>query len=254
MNDPRRLFRYVLAFAGLLTTLYAVTGLIGVAVTTFALSNNVFTGSDDARIRASLYLAELIFGLPVWLVSWSLSTPCGRLGRGAELARASPLPWSGLRSRLDCRNVRVKRSPELLPHPAQHGENGRTVRDAIFSASRVLVFGVAWWYHARIGRSERGLQEVDRAHDLGVYLLAGFSLAMLASGLVQAFGQGLRGLVDYLQPGLVVGPVRSVWARWGDIVAQILAGGLVWGAVWRYDLARGGTRRLRVVFLYIVLI
>jgi len=77
---------------------------------------------------------------------------------------------------------------------------------------------------------------------------------MLASGLVEAFGQGLRDLVGYRQPGLVVGPVRSVWARWGDIVAQILAGGLVWGAVWRYDLARGGTRRLRVVFLYIVLI
>jgi len=144
LNDPRRLFRYVLAFAGLQTTLYAVTGLIGVAVTTFALSNNVFMGSDDARIRASLYLVELIVGLPVWLVSWSLSqrragasaeernSRARRLFLGVVFAVASIVAMYALNAVLSY----------YLTLPSTE-INGRTVRDAMFSASRVVVFGAA---------------------------------------------------------------------------------------------------------------
>lgn len=255
MNDPRRFFRYVLAFAGMLTALYAVTGLLGLAVTTIALRGDVLTGAEDARIRASLYLAALIVGTPVWLGFWMASRRRAlgseeerdsserRLFLGAVFALTSVVALYALHTFL--------RYLFTLPGA---GDAEPTGRNAVFAAARLLTYGAAWLYHARIGWRERSPRDEDALHDLAVYVLAGFSLAFLASGVAQAISQILRDLIGSTQPALLAEPVRSVWDRWGGIAAWLLSGGPVWAAIWQYDLARGGARRVRVVYLYIVLL
>lgn len=255
MNDPRRLFRYVLAFAGLLTVLYAVTGLLGLALTTLALQGSTLSGGEDTRIRASLYLAELIIGLPTWLAFWVMSqrraaasreernSPERRFFLGAVFAFTSIVALFALHSVLRY----------LLTLPGM-GDTGNTAQDTLFSAARLLVFGAAWVYYARLGWSERSARDEDALHDLAVCLLAGFSLAFLVVGVTQAISQILADLVGITQPELLAGSARSVWDRWGSIAALVLSGGLLWGAVWQYDLSRGGARRVRVVYLYIILL
>ena len=70
MAATRRLFSYPMAFAGLLTVLYAVAGLAALIVTTVTLRESTLVGGEDTRSRASFYLAALIVGLPLWLGFW----------------------------------------------------------------------------------------------------------------------------------------------------------------------------------------
>nr|MDQ3328396.1 DUF5671 domain-containing protein [Chloroflexota bacterium] len=145
MNDPRRLFRYVLAFAGLLTALYAVTGLLGLVITITALQETVLSGGDDNRVRASLYLAELIVGLPVWFAFWTASqrrataseeerdSTARRVFLGATFAVTSVVALFALHS--------VLRYVCTLPGT---GDSSPTPQDTVFSAARLLIFGIIW--------------------------------------------------------------------------------------------------------------
>ncbi len=255
MNDPRRLFRYVLAFAGLLTVLYAVTGLLGLALTTLTLQSSTLSGGEDTRIRASLYLAELIIGLPIWLALWISSQ---RRARASLEERNAPERRFFLGAVFACTSIvalfalhSVLRYVLTLPGT---GDADHTAQDTLFSAARLLVFGAAWVYYAHLGWCERNLHDEDALHDLAVYLLAGFSLAFLAVGVTQAISQILTDLVGATRTHLLAGSTRSVWDRWGSIAALILSGGLLWGAIWQYDLSRGGARPVRVGYLYIILL
>ena len=255
MNDPRRSFRYILAFAGLLTALYAVTGLLGLAISLTALRDNVLSSTDDNRVRASLYLAELIVGLPVWLALWIASqrrvessdeerdSAARRVFLGTTFAFTSVVALFALHS--------VLRYVFTLPGTS---DIDPTAQNAVFSVARLFVFGAAWLYHARIGWTERGPQEDDEAHDVAVSVLAGFSLMFLAIGAVQALGESLGNLISSGQPVFSGVLPRSIWDRWGAIAAWILSGGFVWAAIWQYELSRGGARRVRVAYLWIVLL
>ncbi len=255
MSDPRRLFRYVLTFVGLVTVLYAVTGLLGLAITLTVLQDSMLSTTDDNRVRASLYLAELIVGLPVWLALWTVTqrragvyddergSTARRVFLGATFALSSVVALYALQT--------VLRYTFTIPG-TRNGDP--SAQDAAFAAARLLVFGAAWLYHARIGWTERGQRQEDEAHDLAVAVLAGFSLAFLATGVVQVLGETLRTVVDSGQPVFSGELRRSIWDRWGAIAARILSGGILWGTIWQYDLHRGRVRRIRVGYLYIVLL
>lgn len=252
--DPERIFIYALSFAGLLATLYAVAGLAATVIVTITQQSNVLIGTSEVRDRTSYYLASIVVGLPVWLVFWRLAqrravlSPAERQSRERRLylagvfAVASVVALFGLHDLLHM----------LLTLP---GTDDRTlsVRNGIFAGARLLIWGAAWLFYARLGWRERSPRDQDEPHDLAVYVLSGFSLAFLTIGL----GQALHEIVGDAIPGgstLLAPTNASLWQIWGEIAAWTLSGGAVWAAIWRYDLLRAGRRPLRVLYLYVVVI
>jgi hypothetical protein len=232
-----------------------VTGLLGLAITLTVLQDNVLSTTEDNRVRASLYLAELIVGLPVWLALWTVTqrraglsdeergSTARRVFLGATFALTSVVALFALHT--------VLRYAFTIPG-TRNGDP--SAQDAAFAAARLLIFGAAWLYHATVSWMEHGQREEDEAHDFAVAVLAGCSLAFLATGVVQALGESLRTGLDSGQPVFSGELRRSIWDRWGAIAARILSGGMFWGAIWQYDLHRGGVRRIRVGCLYLVLL
>jgi hypothetical protein len=254
MAASRRLLSYVIAFAGLLAALYAVTGLLALFVTRVTLRANVLVGVEDMRSRVSFYLAALLVGAPLWLGFWlsaqrraravpdERNAPERRLFLGAVFATTSVVALFALHTLLA--------TLLTLPGPV---ETRRPALDGILAGARLLVYGAAWLGYARIGWRELSPQAEDAAHDLAVYVLSGFALGFLATGVVQALRQLIGDILRSGGPTLLGGSAGSVWTVWGSIAALILSGGLTWAAVWQYDLERG-RRELRAVYLYLVLL
>lgn len=249
--DALRIFIYALSFAGLLATLYAVSGLVATIVATIVQHSNVLAGSSGQRDRTSYYVAALIVGLPIWLGLWQRAQR--RVSRSTEEGQARERQWYvaaifavtsvvalfGLHSVLSD----LLRAPDI-------GDTATSIRDAIFAGARVLVWGIAWLMYARLGWRERSPRDTGTTHDLAVYILTGFALVFLVIGLNGAIRQltaNLTGLSEGYQLA------SNDWLTWGGIAAWILSGGAVWAATWRYDLWRGGRRPLRVIYLYLVL-
>jgi hypothetical protein len=243
MASARRILTYGMALVGLFATLYAAAKLLDLLLATLLLP-----GSADIRQDLSLYLAFLLVGLPLWLGPATAAqrrarrTVAERDARARRLFLAVVFAVTSVVALFAAQSlVRV-----VLAVPAAPGVAPEW-RGAIAAGSRLVVFGAAWLYHAHTGWAERGPRAADRAHDLAVYVLAGFALASLVSGLYQAGQRIVDALVGSGWPGASDGPA------WSDIAASVLVGGAVWGAVWRYDLRRGGWRKLRVWYLYLVL-
>ncbi len=255
MTSSRRLFSYTMAFAGLLTALYAITSLLALAAATLTLGSNTLLGAEDLRSRASFYLAALIVGLPLWLGFWLAAqrrlarSPEERNARerrlflGAVFATTSVVVLFGLHTLLQV----------LLTLPGPPALQ-LSALDGIAAGARLLVYAAAWVVYARIGWSERSAGDEDEFHDVAACVLAGFALTFLAIGVGEALRQLVGDLLGAAQPTLLAERPGSLWTIWGAIAAWILSGGAVWAAIWQYDLARGGRRDQRVVYLYIVLL
>jgi hypothetical protein len=241
-----RLLIYTGAFLALFAALYAVSGLLSVALFSLLLPTN----PPDMRDLLSRYLATLVVALPLWQVTWTLA---GRRVRDAEVERqAAERRWF-LAGIFGVAGLVVLSSlstflQEILTRP----DFGR--RAPLVAGVNVLVYGAAWLAFARIEWQERSPHALSRPHDIAVYMLAGSSLLLLLGGLTQA----IREVLTLLLAGwsLPLGSVLSLldhWT-WGPIAGRVLAGGLCWSAIWRYDLARGGRRGTRVVYLYVILV
>lgn len=242
MASARRIFTYGTALVGLVVTLYAAEHLLDLLLAALLLHN------DDTRRDLSLYLATLIVGAPLWL---GAAIAANRRARGTAAERDAVERRLFLASAFAVGSVMALFAVQSLLRVAlstPDAPGGTDWRTAIDAGSQLLVYGAAWLYHARAGWSERGPRAADRAHDLAVYVLAAFALSGLVAGLYRAG----RRIVDALI-GSGGGSSHFDLMTWGDILAWVLAGGVIWGAVWRYDLHRGGRRHLRVLYLYLVL-
>src|SRR5438094_803233 len=87
MAAARRVYLYVMAFAGLMVSLYAVAGMLAVLVAQPVLQSSALLGASDLRSRTSLYLAELVVGLPIWLGHWLVAE---RFARRSPEERDAP--------------------------------------------------------------------------------------------------------------------------------------------------------------------
>jgi hypothetical protein len=248
MASARRILTYSIALVGLFATLSAATLLLNLLLTALLLPRGLPQGSGVLRQELSLYLATLMVGLPLWLVAAIAAhrrarrTVVERDARARRLFLAVVFAVTSVVALFEARSLihavlAVPGAPGLAPD----------WQGAIDAAAPLVVFGAAWLYHARTGWAERGPRAADRAHDLAVYVLAGFALAFLVYGLVQAVQRIVDALVGSGWPGLGDG------MAWRDVATWALVGGAVWGAVWHYDQRRGGRRRLRVCYLYLVL-
>ena len=253
MNASRRLFSYSLAFAGLMVVLYAVTGLLVLIISTITLRDATLIGAEDARSRASFYLAALIVGTPLWLSFWlAAQRRAGapeeqgaserRLFLGAVFAITALTALFALQTLL--------RILFTFPGAAQ---DPASPLEGIAAAVRLVIYGAAWAFHARLGWRERRPADPDEWHDLAIYIVSAVALGMLAIGLGEALSRLLTDLLAVRQPVVLAEPAGSVWTIWGPIAARIIAAGPVWAAAWQYDLLRGGRRDLRIAYLYLVL-
>jgi hypothetical protein len=252
-----RLLLYILAFAGLMTVLVAVSGLLALGVG-LILQNVTDLGTlistADAKTKVASNFAALIVGASVWLACWQatdrrvMRAPAERdalerrLFLAATFAGTSIVALFALQATLHA----------LLTLP---GSVDRTAsaRDAVTSGAQFLVYGVAWLLYARLGWRERGPRATDLLHDLAVYALAGFALIFLSIGLgdaVHHLVMAVQGTPENVSPA---DSTSVTWSTWGGIASWSLAGGLVWTAIWGYDVRRNGVRALRVVYLYLVL-
>jgi hypothetical protein len=259
VNTLRRTGPYLLALAGLLVSVAASAGMASLIIGTLVLPSGTVLSGGDVRTQASLYLAELVVGLPVWLGCW--------LAAERGVARQSEEPDSAQR-RLFLATVFAVTSVVALV--ALHDLlrfvltlPGATAtpasRDAAIRATtRFLAFGAAWLGYARLGRprpaSPGDVRTADPAHDLAVYILTGVALAFLLTGVVEAILQIAENALATGQTELLPATQQGLWTIWGSIAAWTVAGGSVWAAIWRYDLARAGRRPLRVLYLYLVLV
>src|SRR5918911_1859149 len=251
----RRIVTFTMAFAGLQAVLYAVVGLLAIGVATATLRSSTLIGAADMRGRVSFYLAALIVGLPLWLGFWraaqrrTMRDPDERAARerrlflAAVFASTSVVALFALHTLLRV-VLTLPGVADVQPSPL----------DGIAAGARLLAYGAAWLAYARLGWRERGPRDDDQTHDLAVYVLAGSALSFFAIGVAQAVRQLVGDLAGSVQPPLLAAPHGAVWTIWGGIGAWIIAGGLTWGAVSQYDLARGGRRGLRVLYLYVVLL
>lgn len=259
MNTLRRTGPYLLALAGLLVSVAAGAGLASLIIGTLVLPSDAVLSGGDVRTQASLYLAELVVGLPVWLGCW-LAAERGVAGKSGEpdsvqrrlflatvFAVTSVVALFALHDLLHF----VLTLPGATATPAS--------RDAaIRAATRFLAFGAVWLGYARLGRprsaSAGDARSLDPAHDLAVYILSGVALAFLLTGVVEGILKLTDDALATGQTELLPTTQQGLWVIWGSIVSWAVVGGGVWAAIWRYDLARAGRRPPRVLYLYLVLV
>ncbi len=260
----RRLFTYIMAFAGLISILYAAAGLLSVVAVSLLSGSSALVSADDLRSRASFYLAAFIVGVPLWLGAWRFAQ---------RRAVAVPEEHDASERRLFFATVFAVTSVMILfagqallqffltlPGPALMRPS--TV-DGIGAAAQFMVYGITWLVFGRLARApgevahswwQGRARETDGWHDVAVYVVAGFALAILANGIIQALRALIGDVPRVAQPVLVAPVAGSEWTIWGGIMASLIVGGLTWAAIWRYDTARGGQREWRVLYLYLVLV
>lgn len=252
--QPRRILSYTLAFAGLMAVLYAAAGILALAVSTVTLQSTLMVSQNDVRSRASFYLAALIVGLPILLGFWlpaqrrAVASSAERNADERRLFLAAIFGTTAVVALFALQ--RLLATVLTAPAPASLRP---PVLDGIGGGARVLVWGAIWLWFARLGWRERSPRDKDERHDLAVYVLSGVALAIVTIGLYSAVREMVGDLLSFGHPTILDAPGGSLWATWGTIAAWILAGGMVWWAIWHYDLARGGRHALRVAYLYVVL-
>lgn len=247
--EPERLFVYALALAGLTAAAYGTAGMLGTLVVSVSQPGSTIVNAD-VHVHTSYYLATLIVGLPIWLGLWlrtqrrlpgsavERAAPERRLYLGLVFGGASVAALFGLHTVL-----RV-----ILTVPGTAGvDRTMLVRAGIFAGARMLVWATIWLFHARLRRAEKAPGIRDGAHDLGIFTLAGFSLAFLVIGLFEAGHWALGLLANSQGEG-----GSAAWLRWGGIAAWILAGLPVWLAIWSHDLRRRGLHPVRILYLGLV--
>lgn len=246
---------YTLALAGLMAALGAVSGLLALGVG-IVVQNTTTLGTlisnQDARTQASSLLAALIVGLPVWRFSWHLAqrrvehSPEERNALERRLFFAAVFAVTSILSLIALQGL-LRNLLQLPPAIDQL----TLAKGAVMFAAQLLTYGLAWLYYARMGWRERSPRASDVPHDLAVYVLTACALVMLVVGSFDA----LRHIIMALQGTTDVrfDTTNVTWTVWAGIASFLLAGGAVWSAIWRYDLARGGRHFVRVIYLYLVL-
>ncbi|MCL4508692.1 MAG: DUF5671 domain-containing protein [Chloroflexi bacterium] len=262
MAAALRIYTYVMAFAGLLAVLVALSGLLAIFVAALTLGASTLLGASVTRTQVSLDLAALIVGLPVWLGHWLIAerraaripeereTWQRRLFLAAVFATTSVVALFALQGLLRF----------LLTLPGTGTVEMSRLR-GIENGARLLFYGGAWLTFARLGaRRDFGSRPNgagDVFHAIAVFALCGVSLALFLVGVEQALRQLTLNVLHFVtgaQMVILSDNGVDIWTVWSSIAASLLAGGAVWAAIWQHDLGSGGYRRLRVAYLYIVLL
>ncbi len=258
LGGVRRLYLYVMAFAGLMAVLVALNSLASIAMD-HLLQSGTLLSAADTRQRGSFSLAGLAVGLPVWLGHWLIAERAAardpserqslvrRTFVAAVLAVTAIVVLFALRDGLAALFT-LSLPATLRPTPVATAE----------AAVRLLLFGAAWLANVRVGAADRRQPDapaVDQPHDLALYVVTGCSLVvMLAAGLqlLSLATSQLLHLADAAR--VMVGSSGVVEGAWGRLGASLVAGALVWALLNGYDGRRLRPHRWRTLYLYAVLV
>lgn len=261
LGNARRLYLYVMAFAGLMTIAAALNSLASLVIQQFMSGGSTILSAGDTRQRASFYLAALIVGLPVWLGHWlAANRAAGRIAgerqaaarRGflaATLLVAAIVVLTGLHQELTFLFT------ISLP-PALH----ITPRSAAETGFRLLLFAAVGLVHLRIAireSAEPAAPAVDELRDFALYAVTACALGFLLAGAIQLLNRATAELLHVLAhetSAVILNSSDFAQASWGMSAAWLLSGGLMWAALCIYDRRRREPHRWRTVYLYLVLI
>ncbi|GEM_PF-5570860 len=262
MGTARRVYIYVMAFAGLVATLVGASGLLLIVAATVTLQGNALLAATATRSQVSLYLAALIVGLLIWPAHWLLAQ---RAAAGAEEEHASPqrrLYFAAVFAVTSIVALWALRGLLSFAFALPSGEAAANSQlSAINSGAKLLVYGVTWLAFARLAAvpaDEGGTRDrPNDIQDVAVFALIAVALSLFLIGVVEALREILRDLLGPLNGAgqvLFAGPSGTPWVIWGSIAASLVSGSVFWTIAWQFDLVRGGVRRVRIWYLYLVLV
>jgi hypothetical protein len=254
MTSIRRIYAYLITFAGLSLLAWAVASL-GQLLIGLSLPLGVVRTAESVRDSLALYAAAALVGLPVWLLHW---TWVQRTARGDSGERSSTLrrlflyavvATSVLVLAGSLRDALEQTFSLLL------GGSGRALGAALplpFALTAVVV----WLAHWRVIETDRRLVgETGGSATLRRWYLFGIAFVGLMGMLI-----GLSGLVEAIWRGLTTTgtPIGTAVA---SAAATSLVGMGVWVGHWRLLPARlpesaeaeDGTSVLRSVYLFLTL-
>ncbi|MBV9121705.1 MAG: hypothetical protein JOZ39_13425 [Chloroflexi bacterium] len=258
MSGARRLYLYVMAFAGLMTVLTALDRLAALALDLVPAFGGVILSVDDSRQRATFSLAALIVGLPVcaghWLVASRAvaASPAERQTRSRRAFLAATCAVAAIVCLVAGR--RVLEFLFTFPAPGQSASSVRTVAELAF---RILLFGLTFAVALRLSMRDRRTRnplDLDQLWDLAFYIVTGWSLVDLVVGSAMLLSEAIGELLKLTSSQIVVlASGQALHDVWGRSLSWLVAGALAWTAVTLYDRRRIGSR-WRTVYLYTVLV
>lgn len=207
----RRWCVYLLSLAGLMTLIFGTIGLVTRLIDVMSpVEAQIVDSGKWLALEMAGRIASMLVGLLVWLTAWGWSTRLFNHPAGPDPERNSVLRKVYLYGVLLLtvswtvwnlgRMLYVALRSVLIP--SQAGELWTSVQqDLGGTVAHVVVFGVAWAYHAQVVKREASVAEAGRQASIRwiySYLVAIVGSATLASGL---FGL-LSTMLDLLiQPG-----------------------------------------------------
>jgi len=254
MTSIRRIYAYLITFAGLSLLTLAVANL-GQLLLGLALPSGALTTAESVRDSTAQYAAAALVGLPVWLLHWLWIQ---RTARRDEGERSSTLRRLFLYAVVATSMLVLAGSLQDTLESAFNlllgGSGGAlgVVRPLPF----VLTAGVVWLGHWRVIEADRrlvgetrGSGTLRRWYLFGLAFVGLMGMLIGLSGLVEAVWRGLTTTGTPIGPGVASGAATS------------LVGLGVWVGHWRFLPSRlpvsaeaeDGTSVLRSVYLFLTL-
>jgi hypothetical protein len=238
----RRWCIYLLAFIGLMILLFSTAGLIARLVDLAASPSGVEVGSDRwLGIDMAARLGSILTGLLVWASAWSVSL---RLFARAD----GPTPeWDSTLRKVYLYLVlfvavswAVWNASQMLYVlvrsvliPSEAGELWSSVqRELGDTLAKVVVFGIAWAYHAQVIRREAAVAP-EQGRQATIRWIYGYIVALVGAVTFSiGVGQVLATALDLLvQPGVQVG--AHWWEERLSLAVTLIVVGLpVWLIPW----------------------
>lgn len=256
MTSIRRIYAYLITFAGLTLLSVAVANL-GQLLIDLALPTQASTTAESVRDSVARYAAAALVGLPVWLLHW---TWVERTARRDKTERSSTLrrlflyavaAGSMLILAGSLHDMLESLFNLLLASPGQIGARG-VLRPLPFALTAALV----WLGHWRVVETDRRLVgETGGSAALRRWYLFGIAFVGFMGMLI-----GLSDVVEATWHGLST-PGSPIGAEMASAAATSLVALGAWVLHWRVlprrlpesAAAEDGTSVLRSVYLFVVL-
>jgi hypothetical protein len=254
MTTIRRLYAYLLAFAGLAMLAVGAANL-GQVLVDVLLQAPVASGAGYARDTISLNTAAVLVGLPVWLIHWLWIE---RSVRRDDAERSSTLRRLYVYVVLAAAmGVMALSAHAALGSAFDVLQRGSSVDQVVRELPFVGIGLVVWLAHWRIAGRDRALVgETGGSATLRRWYLYATAFLALLTLLV-----GASGLLESLWHLVTASAPAAVSASLGEPIASTLVGGAVWLLHWSVlprqltpeAQREDGVSTLRSVYLFLAL-
>ena len=239
MNTTKRLYFYGVSFVTLIVAANGIALLILFLIELIA-ERAITGGSED---QASLGLAMVVVGAPLWMLHWSYTQ--------RQVARQPGESASTLR-KLYLYGVLFTASLVVfvVVNSILFWAMGRNGDFSAHFVGQALIWGVIWAYHWSEERQDRGALGSLTLKRWYVYATSVYTLIFLFVGAAGVFTVLFQWAYDNLFNVRVIISNGGLWNRtMQEGIASLVAGGAWWGFHWLYMARRDVESTLRQVYL-----